>query len=104
MTETEELIRRILKSLTPKFIRVLDRLGLSDAGIAEELHCKPRTISQDLTRIYSAFRIGIDFEARNRNKRSTLMEVWPRIRKQYQAEITEILERHRAKPVSKQGS
>lgn len=97
----EELTKQIVKSLTPKQIRVLDRLGLSDAGIGEELHCDPRTISQDLNRIYGKFGDCGIINFKGRNKRSTLTEIWPEIRKRYQLEIREILERHRVKPVSK---
>lgn len=96
----EDNLEYVVKNLTPKQIRILDQLRLSDATIAKELHCKAATISQDLNKLYGKFGDNgiINFEGTN--KRTTLNETWQEIRKRYQLEIREILERHRSKPIS----
>ena len=94
----EANLKRIVKNLTPKQIGVLNRLRSSNAQIATELGCRERTISQDLNKLYSTFSANgiINFKGSPR-KRTMLYSAWEKIRKQYQLEITEILERHKGK-------
>jgi len=87
----KDILEHVIKSLTPKEGKVLDRLELSNAEIAKDLHCKPPTISQVLHVIYGKFGDSgiINFEGRN--KRGTMISAWREIREQYEV-----------KPVSEQ--
>jgi len=89
MMENDEILKsitkRIVEDLTPKEVKVLDRLRLSNKGIAKELDCKPDSISQVLYILYDKFNPIINFEGTN--KRAALIVEWQRIREQYRIKL-----------------
>lgn len=89
MMENDELLKgitkRILEGLTPKEVKVLDLLRLSNKEIGKKLDCKPDSISQVLYILYDKFSAVIDFKGSN--KRATLIVEWQRIREQYRIKL-----------------
>lgn len=89
MTKDDELLkrmtRRIMEGLTPKEVKVLDRLRLSTKEIAKELGDSPGTIAQVLNVLYGKFNPIIDFDGTT--KKVALMEEWQRLRRQYKFQL-----------------
>lgn len=80
------ITKRIIEGLTPKEVKVLDRLRLSNKEIANELGGKPGAISQVLNSLCSKFNPIINFEGSPR-KRTMLYSAWQEIRKQYKIKL-----------------
>lgn len=89
MAENDEILKgvmkRIIEGLTPKEVKVLDRLGSSNKDIAKELGGEPASISQVLYILYDKFSAVVDFKGQN--KRTTLALEWQNIREQYRIKL-----------------
>lgn len=74
-----------MKGLTPKEVKVLDRLRLNTKEIAKELGDSPGSITQVLNVLYGKFNPIINFDGTT--KKVALMEEWQRLRRQYKFQL-----------------